>query len=309
MALRYHQGQIAVQTEANTRRVADMLASWVGPVGEFCGSADMIVLATPEASGRLGFLALSGAAPVVEVAGPASVLLRLDDGAAAEIQGSVSCGGLAISLAVARRARLNGTLTRTAEGLVLRTSEAFTNCRKYVMPSMALESSRHTGPTAREPARLDDARLREVLTRAETAFLATVSPEGIIDVSHRGGPAGFFEYDGAGGLCWDEYVGDGMLKSAGNVRATGRISVLAPDLTTGEAFELSGRAEVSLVERDKRPRTEGLLQHKDDFPVQGHMTCRIDTAYRLEAFMHPRRRIEKRQRITSASATSEQAPQ
>jgi hypothetical protein len=40
--LKYHHGQIEIQTEANTRIVADRLAGWVGPVVEFCRTADLI---------------------------------------------------------------------------------------------------------------------------------------------------------------------------------------------------------------------------------------------------------------------------
>jgi len=310
VALKYHEGQIEVQTEANTRRVADVLASWVGPVGEFCRTADMVVLSVRGLGGRLEFSAVSGAAPVVEVAGPSSVLIRLNEGQGPAVDGEVSCGGIAISLAVARRARLNGSLRRSPEGLVLEASEAFTNCRKYVAPSSALESARHFGPVSRELVALDDPWVSDVIARAETSFLASISPGGVADVSHRGGPAGFLRLDPeAGSLEWDEYVGDGMLKSAGNIRATGRMSLLIPDLASGDAVELAGHARVRIVQRDKRPRTESLLQHKEEFPIQGYMTCNIEAAYRLAGLTHPRRRLEKRARVTSASSTDQQAPQ
>lgn len=309
MALKYHRGQIEVQTEANTRPIADKLANWVGPVGEFCRTSDMIVLATPASDGSLRFLAVSGAAPVVEITGPSSVLVRHGEGETPDIEDEASCGGIAINLGVARRARLNGTLTRVAQGLLLTTSEAFTNCRKYVAPSEPLESVRHLGPVAREPLAAADSWVAQTLARAETSFLASASPDGVVDVSHRGGPAGFLRWDAAGCLDWDEFVGDGMLKSAGNIRATGRMSLLVPDLTTGDALELQGRADVQVVQRDKRPRTEGLLQHQEDFPVQGRMSCRIEAVFRLTSFTHPRRRLEKRARVTSASSTDAQAPQ
>ena len=46
MPVIYHHGQIEVQTEANTRPVAEALRNWVGPVVEFCETADVIVFAT-----------------------------------------------------------------------------------------------------------------------------------------------------------------------------------------------------------------------------------------------------------------------
>ena len=43
---RYHEGQRAVQTEANSRANADNLVSWVGPAAEFSRMADLIVMAS-----------------------------------------------------------------------------------------------------------------------------------------------------------------------------------------------------------------------------------------------------------------------
>jgi hypothetical protein len=77
----------------------------------------------------------------------------------------------------------------------------------------------------------------------ETAFLATVDPSGQPEVSHKGGPPGFLNYDAATGVLeWIELIGNGSFRSAGNVGATGAISVIALDLANGDAYELCGRA-------------------------------------------------------------------
>jgi hypothetical protein len=64
-------------------------------------------------------------------------------------------------------------------------------------PSCALVPERHTGPDAAEPLALDDPWLAAVVARAETAFLASISPDGGPDVAHRGGPPGFLTLDPA----------------------------------------------------------------------------------------------------------------
>lgn len=311
MSLSYHQGQIDVQTEANTRPIAEALRDWVGPVVEFCETADMIVLATPaEQPGDVRFLVASGKAPIVEIVGPGAALIALDEDSTRLLDGSTDCGGLAISMASSRRARLNGSLSPMDEGLLLEPAEAFTNCRKYVMPSEALAFERHVGPTRRAVVSLTEPWLGGVIAGAETSFLSSVSPTGMVDVSHRGGEPGFLEFDAAAGaLAWDEYVGDGMFKSAGNIRAGGRFTLLVLDFATGDAAELHGTAEYRTLRTAKAARQSGLEQHRDRYPVQGRMTCLVEAAYRLEALTHPRRRLEKRRRITSCAAVDEQAPQ
>lgn len=307
MTLVYHAGQIEVQEEANTRPAADNLADWVGPVGQFASVADMFVLASADEADHLRFAVVSGAAPLVEFEGGSAVRFA---GLSLPWAGvETKAGGIAISLAQLRRSRINGWLTQDAGGCTLEAEEAFTNCRKYLAPSMAVSEERRIGPSVREAVALDDAWLRDVVASAETSFLASISPDGQPDVSHRGGQPGFLRLDAAAGtLSWDEFVGDGMFKSAGNVRATGRVGLLVLDLSTGDAAELSGRAEYTTVRRYQEAREDALEQHKDRYPVQGAMSMRIEGAWRLLGVTAPRTRMEKALRVTSASATAEQAP-
>jgi hypothetical protein len=308
MALQYHSGQIEVQEEANTRPAAEMLAHWIGPVGLFASVADMIVLATPQETGELQFAAVSGAAPLVDVVGDSAIRLPHLE-LPYEADGGLA-GGIAISLAQLRRARLNGRLWLDEGGWTLEAEEAFTNCRKYLAPSVAVSETPHAGPVSRQRISISDSWLREVVGRAETSFLASISPDGQPDVSHRGGLPGFLSMDaGTGRVRWDEYVGDGMLKSAGNVRATGSVALLVLDLATGDAAELAGRAEFTTLRRYKEARQSALEQHREQYPVQGAMEMRIDSAYRLTGLTSPRRRLDKALSVTSKSTTDQQAPQ
>ena len=114
--LSYHAGQIAVQEEARTRHVAGKLAHWVGPVDEFALGADLFLFATAGAGGVLSFAVLSGEPPLVEVGGDEQLRLRFPPGLAPLAPAPMACGGLAISLALARRARINGTLITHGAG-------------------------------------------------------------------------------------------------------------------------------------------------------------------------------------------------
>ena len=309
MPITYHAGQMEVQAEANTRPVADKLAHWVGPITEFMEVADLIVLATPSSDGRLHFTALGGRAPLIEVVGGASVALPVALPVAMPGD-SVPVGGLAIALAQRRRARLNGELTVGDDKTFLDAEEAFTNCRKYVAPSEAMDNAMQIGPAKREAIALGDAWVRDVLSRAETCFLASVSPAGMPDVSHRGGPAGFIALDAANAtLAWPEYVGDGMLKSAGNVRTNGQITLLVVDLPTGEALELTGRAVYETLMTRKQARTAGLERHNDPFPPQGRMTMKVESCERLSKLMPARRLIADMAKLNSSSPLEEQEPQ
>ena len=307
MSLQYHPAQIEVQEEANTRPVADNLAHWVGPVEEFATVADLLVFATPGSQGRLQFAVVCGRAPLVEVTDTDE--LRLPDLGTSFVEQEGLVGGLAINLGQRRRARLNGRLRREGSAYVFVTTEAFVNCRKYIAPSVAVREQRRVGPLASSPVDLNDPWLGDILRNAETAFLASLAPDGLPDVSHRGGPPGFLFLDAENrSLTWPEFVGDGMMKSAGNVRATSTATLLILDITTGDAAEVRGRATFRTLRTAREARLDALEQHRDPFPVQGQMVMAIEEVRRLTGMIHPRRRVASVEKLTSCSPIDDQYP-
>jgi hypothetical protein len=243
---------------------------------------------------------------MVEVAGPSRLRLLFPWGAAPP-PGRV--GGLAISLGLARRARINGVLERTPEGMELEADETFTLCRKYMAPSLTTAEQPRCGPASRTAVAIDDPWLADLLANAETSFLASHAPGGAPDVAHRGGPAGFITLDPAARtLTWPEFVGDGVFKSAGNLRATGSMTLLVIDTETGDAAEIIGHGAYDNVRTQRGQRLEPLLQFRDHYPVQGEIRCTVDQVLRLEGVIHPRKRIEKALKVTSQSTTDEQTP-
>ena len=309
----YHDGQLTVQTEANTRHVADKLAGWVGPAGEYAADADVVLFAYRDPGAdpdRLCYAAISGPPPLARAVGPGALALAAaaDDLLPGGLDEPVRVGGLVLALERAERARINGTLRRHGASAEFVAEEAFTLCRKYIAPSAAGSPDVVVGPASREPIALDDPWVGAVVEAADTTFLASVAPDGMPDVAHRGGPAGFVTLDAArASASWTEFVGDGVFKSAGNVRATGTASLLLLDLGTGDALELTGRAAYENTLTRFRPREEPLVRMRDDFPEQGRMVLAIDRAARLRRLTHPRQRIAA-SRVTSRDTEDEQAP-
>lgn len=308
--LKYHSGQLSIQDEAQTSMVARQLAHWVGPVAEYAQGADMILLATVDMDNVLSFSVLSGKPPLVE-------LRKESDGLHLYLPSNFSgfpplisyYGGLVINLTNARRARVNGRLMQRDHRYELETNETFTLCKKYIAPTIALEDRLHFGPVSREPIALTDQWLIDRLANAETAFFASLSPESKPDVAHRGGPRGFLQLNPESRqLTWNEYVGDGVFKSAGNLRVTNKMTLLIPDLETGDGIELIGHGDYQNLRESRKQRIDPLVQHHEDFPIQGVITCEIDHAVRLRGLLNPRKRLEHAIKITSRSSIAQQAP-
>jgi hypothetical protein len=152
--------------------------------------------------------------------------------------------------------------------------------------------------------------LAQIVAESDSFFLASISPEGGPDVAHRGGPGGFVKLDpNKHQLTWHEYVGDGVFKSAGNVRATGVVTVLIPDLATGDGVEFIGTATYQNLRSGRSQRSNPLEQHDEDYPVQGIMRCEIQRIIRLHQLMAPRQPFTPQGKITSCASVDEQAPQ
>ncbi len=311
--LLYHDGQLTVQTEANTRHVADKLAGWVGPAAEYAADADVVLFAyrDPRAGlEALAFAAISGPPPLARAVGSGALALAASVGELIPggLDEPIRVGGLVLALERAERARINGTLRRRGTVTELVAEEAFTLCRKYIAPSVAESPYVVVGPVEREPIALDDPWVGMVAAAADTTFLASIAPDGMPDVAHRGGPAGFITLDAAqASASWTEFVGDGVFKSAGNVRATGTASLLLLDLGSGDALELTGRAVYENTLTRFRPREDPLVRMRDAFPEQGRMVLAIDRAARLRQLTHPRQRVAA-SRVTSRDTPDEQAP-
>lgn len=190
--LPYHSGQIQVQEEAQSRRVGEKLAGWTGPVGPYAITADLVLLSYAREDASLRHVALSGPPPLVKQV--SDTRLRLHDALATILHPAVGVhvGGPVITLERAERARINGFLEQTAAGeLELETTETFTLCRKYMAPSEIVDPAMvRAGPRKRERITLETDWAADLLTTAETAFLATVAPDGAPDVAHRGGRLG-----------------------------------------------------------------------------------------------------------------------
>lgn len=306
----YHNGQREIQREANSVLAADKLSTWVGPVSTYAIEADLIVLAC-DTNDALHIAALSGPAPLAtanETDG--DITVSMPEELTRVLSIDRPWGGIVINPATARRSRVAGIPTQHGARVQLPCTVAFTNCRKYMTPTSSTGTTAHVGPTTQQLLAHDDPFVVELATRCETAFLVTTTPDGVADVSHRGGPPGFLRLDVANRLVtWTEYLGDGMFVSTGNIRQSPRFALVLLDYVTGDALRLDGEARYTNVRRDRRERVDALLQAAEPFPVQGKMEATIQRASRLVQFTHPRVRVERRTRITSTDTTDVQHPQ
>lgn len=197
-------------------------------------------------AGRPGFLHAPDPRHLRVEAGPA-----LDDPAEDGLADGASVGLLGIELGTRRRNRLNGTLHRDGpDGFTVAVEQSFGNCPQYIRSREETSAEAGSPPVPPEHSDRLDARARALVERAETVFVASFvdGEDGRrqVDVSHRGGPAGFVRVGADGALTIPDYAGNRFFNTLGNMLVNPRAGLVVPDFSRGDLLQMTGRTEILL---------------------------------------------------------------
>lgn len=262
MTLSYHPGEIAVQELAGERSQAILNERAFSPVIPLAArrflseqsSAAMGWLdaeGAPWASlavGAPGFASCDNDGTTVTLQAPATGLLLGPTHDA--ISESASLGLLFIDLATRRRLRVNGVITHaTPAALRVRVEQAFANCPKYIQRRERFDTGARDPSTAIATGHGAPPDLATWLARTDTAFVASVGPEGRLDCSHRGGRRGFMGVDGDAVIVPD-YPGNSMFCSLGNMMVEPRAALVLVDFDARQQLHLSGDVSVTMTGTD-----------------------------------------------------------
>lgn len=187
--------------------------------------------------------------------------LRLDllrdqnDPAESGLEDGASAALLGIDLSTRRRNRLNGVVTRDTAGFSLGVVQSFGNCPKYIQRREPVFVTDPTAVSPVVPTQLSELHgpALDLVRNADTLFVASYveAEDGrpAVDVSHRGGAAGFVRVDGPA-LVIPDYAGNLYFNTLGNIMANPRAGVTFVHFETGDLLQMSGRAELLPVVPD-----------------------------------------------------------
>ena len=189
-------------------------------------------------------------------------------GAVARLGASV--GILGIMLAVRRRNRMNGIIRRLdSDGVSVAVVQSFGNCDQYISRRAPPAGAAPDDAAPVETLAALDGPARDWVGRADTMFVASAAgphAEAGVDISHRGGPAGFLRLDGDR-LAVPDYRGNLYFNTLGNFLLNPRAAVLVPDFSTGAVLHLAGPVV--------------LRQDPGGFPgAERHWELRVEAAWR-----------------------------
>ena len=253
--MKYHVGEIAVQTKAGARQQADKLAAGIrGSIApdrrEFVAGQRMAVLGTVDRRGRVWASVVTGEAGFLQALDEQTIRIAAVPAAGDPLLENLAQPAHAAmiipDLATRRRLRLNGR-GQIRDGVIeIRAEQVYGNCSHYIQARAPI-GERGWRPGADAAAvrttELSDEHQR-LVARADTFFIATNHPESGADVSHRGGNPGFVRIVDGRRLAIPDYSGNNMFNTLGNIVVNPRVGMLFIGFDSGRTLQLTGRAAI-----------------------------------------------------------------
>ena len=174
------------------------------------------------------------------------------DPAAAGMQDGAPVGLLGIEMHSRRRNRMNGFLSHTDGGMRVGVDQSFGNCPRYIQLRDFGFARDPVAPFSGEIEHLDalDATARAMIAGADAFFVASYADRAggagrrQVDVSHRGGRAGFVRVADDGLLTIPDFDGNLFFNTLGNIVLNGKAGLLFVDFASGDMLQMSGDADV-----------------------------------------------------------------
>ena len=192
-----------------------------------------------------------------------AALPAADDPARPYLAAGTAVGMLGVDLGTRRRNRLNGVVAALGVGgFAVDVVQSFGNCPRYIHVRSLVPVDRTPGQVTAFGADLPQ-RARDMLAVSTTLFVASSSGADAhgaargLDISHRGGPAGFARLDG-NVLTVPDYAGNRYFNTLGNFVSEPRAAIVLADIASGDVLQLQGIVDVdwTAAEPERVPPVE-----------------------------------------------------
>lgn len=175
------------------------------------------------------------------------------DPAGPHLRTGADIGILGIDLGTRRRNRENGVIAQAdGAGVLVDVHQSFGNCPKYIHVRQLAPVERARGVVEAFGDALPPDAVR-LVAACETMFVASASGNGAqaeargLDISHRGGEAGFLRLNGDL-LTVPDYPGNRYFNTLGNLLLEPRAALVMVDFASGDILQLKGRADIAWQE-------------------------------------------------------------
>ncbi|MFT3955698.1 MAG: pyridoxamine 5'-phosphate oxidase family protein [Piscinibacter sp.] len=261
----FHAGEQALQERSGVRDRLEAIGRMVirdhmpDQHRELFGKLPTLLVAVQDEQGQPWATMLHGPAGFIRSPDPTTLavdaLPAADDPVARWLVEGAAIGALGLEPHTRRRNRANGRVRKLhATGFELQVLQSFGNCPKYIHGREPETLALRSVPPVQPLGPMLNAEALALVRRADTLFIASASgalagaarADGV-DVSHRGGPAGFVRVTTTSRglrLTLPDYFGNHFFNTLGNLQQWPRAGLLLPDYADGSLLHLAAQASI-----------------------------------------------------------------
>jgi uncharacterized protein len=253
----WHEGELEVQRRAgvtNHDKLRNGVRDALPPhFRDFLGVQRFVVLATCDGHGHMWCSMVAGWPGFASATTAQTVSLDrrafVDPDLVAQLEHDPRVGLIAFDPSTRRRIRVNGHATITDVQVLIELHECFGNCQQYIQKRLAAGPEPHPPVSVARASALSDTQ-RKWIAQADTSFLASMHVSAGPDASHRGGSPGFITVLDERTVAFDDFPGNDMFQTLGNLTANPDAAMLFVDFDSGATLQLSGHASVLWDQHD-----------------------------------------------------------
>ncbi len=222
---------------------------------EFFRSLPMLFLGAHDKQHVLWASVLCGDEGFIDVPDPKTLIIHTQfhqaDALYEQLEAGHKIGLLGMALSNRRRNRLNGTITeKTSNSLSIRVDQSFGNCPKYIQTRSFLANPNFDKNALVQTISKIENSIVETIKNSHTFYVASQFDDGNqdanrgVDISHRGGNAGFVRVENDDTITFPDFIGNYMFNTLGNLQCDPLCSLLFIEDDSGSMLQLSGQAEI-----------------------------------------------------------------
>jgi len=254
MKSKFHSGEIAVQTRAGVREIAQRVSRVISStlphnVQYFLEIQSMVIIGSVDGNNHVQASVLTGNPGFIQVLDERTIridAMTFDGNPLIEnLKKRNEIGILAIDLATRHRLKIKGK-ARIRNGIIYVTvKRAYAQCPKYIQSreAVSIPSEYRAKGNIHHSENLSND-LQKFIVTSDTFFIATYHEESGIDVSHRGGNPGFIKVLNQNKIVFPDYSGNSMFNTLGNISVNPGASLLFIDFQNGGTIQLTGEANI-----------------------------------------------------------------
>ncbi|WP_299661303.1 pyridoxamine 5'-phosphate oxidase family protein [uncultured Psychromonas sp.] len=256
----WHQGELSVQKRAGTaQKMAEIGPKFIREFmpqqhRDFFQSLSMIYIGYSDSKSETRASLLFGEPGFITSSSETTLQINtqysLNDFNNNHLNVGDRIGLLGIEFISKRRNRLNVIITDiNQKNIQVKVLQSYGNCPKYIQPKILVTNPHYDTKSTSSTVSLTQ-NIQELIINADAFFIASRFDDGQalnnrgVDISHRGGVAGFITINEKGQLLVPDYVGNGFFNTLGNLLENPIASLLFCDWQQGHAYQITVSSEI-----------------------------------------------------------------